>query len=197
MTLLTAINAACDVVARDRFDTIINNTDAQQMLEYANEGGEEIGRRVDWAAMFATDTATATASHSLASDFQRLTPGGAIYTSAGVFARPVTNHGEWKIVTAVPSTQVFYFLNGTVVQFSPSGTYTINYVSTKFCQSGGATGQTAFAADDDVTRFPQRLLTKGIVWRWKRQNGLPYEDQLAEFEADIAMELKANRGVMS
>lgn len=49
-------------------------------------------------------------------------------------------------------------------------------------------------ADDDTTLFPERLLVKGVIWRWKRQKGLPYEDNLAEFEADLVQEINADRG---
>lgn len=197
MTLLAAINAVCDDVSLDRFASIISNADALQMLRFANEAGEEIGRRGDWAAMFATDTATATASHNVPANFQRLIPGGAVYTDAGAFVRPVSNHGEWRVITLVQSSQPFYFVTGTSFNFSPLGTYTINYVTNEWCQSSGGGRQTAFAADDDVTLFPERLLVKNVIWRWKRQMGLPFEDQLAEFEADLAQELAGNRGSMA
>lgn len=52
----------------------------------------------------------------------------------------------------------------------------------------------ALTADDDRTLFPERLLAKGILWRWKRQKGLPFDDSLAEFEADLLQEINADRG---
>lgn len=198
MTLLSAINEACDVISLDRFDSVYGsvNPNAQTMVALAQEAGDEIARRGDWQRMLMQATAVASPLN-LPYDFERLTPGGAVRTSSGVFVRPVTNSGQWAVIVGIPSAQPYFFVRGNQVLFSPSSAgagAVVDYMSKNWVlhDTGGPGG--TLAADDDETLFPERLLVKGIIWRWKRQKGLPFDDVLAEFEADLVQELNADRG---
>lgn len=197
MKLLDSINAACDVISLDRFDTVVGNGDpnAQTMIEFAQEAGEEIARRVDWNRTLATASITET-PFTLPEDFQRLISGGSIICGGGAFARSVFNGGEWAVIKSVPSIQPFFFIKGGRIEFAPAlaaDGAIINYVSKNWLMSG-AEAISQISADDNTPLFAGRLLTKGIIWRWRRQKGLAYDDQLAEFEADLAFEISADRG---
>lgn len=197
MTLKTAINSVCDLVSLDRFDTIAGNNDpnAQTMIELAQEAGEEIARRVDWNKTFKT-AVVPTSPYALPEDFQRLIPGGAITTAAGDFVRSVLNGNEWTVINRVPSSQAYFFLRGGGILFAPVAAgvgAVIEYVSRNWILAG-SDEKAAFTADDNKLLFPDRLLTLGVIWRWKRQKGLAYEDPLAEFEAALAFEIAADRG---
>jgi hypothetical protein len=199
MTLLSAINEVCDVVSLDRFSSVYGSTDdnAQTMVAIAQEAGDEIARRADWQKTLKSLTVTAS-PENFPSNFQRLTPGGAVRTSAGAWVRPVTNSGQWAVIVLVPSTQPYFFMKGGQFLFSPTSaavSAVIDYVSKNWILNG-VTEKAAFSADDDATMFPERLLIKGVLWRWKRQKGLPYEDNLAEFEADLTQEINADRGAV-
>lgn len=197
MTLKTAVNAACDVVSLDEFETVYgeDNPNAQTMLQFAQEAGEEIARRVDWEKTLKTATAPSS-PFALPEEFQRLISGGAISTAAGEFVRPVLNGSEWTVIQQVPSTQPYFFIRGGNILFAPADAgagANIEYVSKNWILAGSDEKST-FTADDNTLLFPERLLTMGMIWRWKRQKGLSYEDQLAEFEAALAFEIAADRG---
>lgn len=197
MTLLTAINEVCDVVSLDRFASVYGSTDpnAQTMVALAQEAGDEIARRGDWQKTLKSLTVTAS-PESFPANFQRLTPGGAVRKSDGTFIRPVTNSGQWAVIVGVPSTTPYFFMKGGQFLFSPASaavSAVIDYVSKNWIING-STEKAAFGADDDTTLFPERLLVKGVIWRWKRQKGLPFDDSLAEFEADLTQEINADRG---
>lgn len=197
MTLKTAVNAACDVVSLDRFDTVYgnNNPNAQTMIEFAQEAGEEIARRVDWEKTLKSATAPSS-PFALPEIFQRLISGGAVITATGEFARPVLNGGEWTIINQVPTVQPYFFIRGGNILFAPASSGTgavIEFVSKNWIKAG-SDEKAAFTADDNTLLFPERLLTMGLIWRWKRQKGLGYEDQLSEFEAALAFEIAADRG---
>lgn len=199
MTLLTAINDVCNVVGLDTFTAIYGQdySSAMTMLELANQAGDEISRRVDWQRMLKTDTSSSS-PHNLPSDFERFIEGSAIRSSGGEFLRPVTNSGLWAIIQAASSTTPYYFVKGNSVYFSPTSTAasaTLEYVSKNWVLTSSATEAAGFTADDDTTLFPERLLTKNVIWRWKRQQGLAYDDTLAEFEADLQQEINADRGI--
>ncbi|MGT2444474.1 phage adaptor protein [Ensifer adhaerens] len=198
MTLLSAINEVCDVVSLDRFTSVYGSTNpnAQTMLALAQEAGDEIARRGDWQKMLKTETAVSSPL-TIPSDYERMTPGGAVRTSAGDFVRPITNSSQWAVILAVPSSQPYFFIKGGQVLFSPTAAGTgaiVDYVSSNWIMKNVGGEAAAWSADDDTTLFPERLLVKGVLWRWKRQKGLSYDDNLAEFEADLVQELNADRG---
>ncbi|MBM3091610.1 hypothetical protein GFB56_12365 [Ensifer sp. T173] len=198
MTLLSAINQVCDVVSLDQFDSIYGSNDpnARTMVALAQEAGDEIARRADWQQLLKERVALSS-PEPLPDDYERLTPGGAVRSAAGAFYRPVTNSSQWAVIVGVVSAQPYFFIKGNQVLFSPAATgvgSVIEYVS-KFwvLHDPDGPGDT-LEADDDTTLFPERLLVKGILWRWKRQKGLPFDDNLAEFEADLLQEINADRG---
>lgn len=198
MTLLSAINEVCDVVSLDQFDSIYGSDDpnARTMVALAQEAGDEIARRGDWQQMLKERVALSS-PEPLPDDYERLTPGGAVRSAAGLFYRPITNSSQWAVIVGVVSAQPYFFIKGNQVLFSPAATgvgSVIEYVS-KFwvLHDPEGPGET-LAADDDTTLFPERLLVKGVLWRWKRQKGLPFDDNLAEFEADLLQEINADRG---
>ncbi|AWM23443.1 hypothetical protein [Sinorhizobium fredii] len=198
MTLLSVVNEVCDIVSLSRFESVYGSAEpnAQTMVELAQEAGDEIARRVDWQQTLKQHTCTAS-PENFPADYQRLTPGGGIRTSTGIFARPVNNSGQWSVISVVPSTQPYYFIKANQFLFSPADAAdaaVIDYVSKNWILNDPSGEASVWAADDDTTLFPERLLVKGIVWRWKRQKGLPFEDNLAEFEADLVQEINADRG---
>lgn len=198
MTLLSAINEVCDVVSLDRFDSIYGSNDpnAQTMVALAQEAGEEISRRCDWRRMQKQHVAILSPL-TLPADYQRLTPGGAVRSASGVFFRPIANSSQWAIATGTASAQPYFFLRGSQMLFSPASAgvgAVVDYVSKNWVLGDPYEERDTLKADDDTMFFPERLLGKGILWRWKRQKGLPFDDSLAEFEADLLQELNADRG---
>lgn len=198
MTLITAVNEVCDVVSLDQFESVYGADDAnaQTMIAMAKEAGDEIARRVDWSSMLKTANPDFS-PFELPEDFQRLIPGGAVRTVTGTFCRAITAGSQWSVIAASASVQPFFFVRGETMLFAPVDAApgaTVEYVSKNWIIGDPYEERDTFQADDDKTAFPERLLVKGIIWRWKRQKGLPYEDNLAEFEADLAQEINADRG---
>ncbi|MCA1440317.1 hypothetical protein I6F07_08850 [Ensifer sp. IC4062] len=198
MTLLAVINEVSDIVSLDRFDSVYgtNDPNAQTMVALAEEAGAEIARRADWKRMLKTHTVSAS-PELVPADYQRLAPGGSVRAADGRFFRPVTNGGQWAVIAGVASGEPYCHLSGKTMLFSPAASAagaTIDYVSKNWVLGDPYEERDTFRADDDTTLFPERLLKKGLIWRWKRQKGLSFEDNLAEFEADLLQEINADRG---
>lgn len=198
MTLLSAVSEVCDAVTCDRLPVVAGagTSSALMMMTLANQAGQEIARRADWQTLFRNATAE-TAADALPADFARLAPGGGVCGADGGFFRPVTNAGFWALVSGLPSTERYFFVEGGRLRLSPAaeapGTV-VTYLSRNWIVPDAGAPAAAFGADDDTVVFPEHLLVKNMVWRWKRQKGLPFEDPLAEFEADLAAAIKADRG---
>lgn len=198
MSLITVINDVCDALDFDGFESVIGADEpaANTMVELAQEAGDEISRRVDWRATLTTFTVPASGS-PFPNDYQRLIPGGSVRAADGTFIRPVTNSAQWAFLTQYPSAQPFYFLQGATILMAPASAgvgAVMDYVSANWIK--GVTGNKAtYSADDDTALFPERLLVKNIIWRWRRLKGLSFNDHLTEFEADLVQEINADRGV--
>lgn len=45
--------------------------------------------------------------------------------------------------------------------------------------------KSALTANTDIPIFDEYLVKKGIVWRWYRRNGMPYEEEYNEYEREV------------
>lgn len=197
MKIIDIVNAVCDIVKLDHFDSVYgaNDENAQTMLTLAWEGGSEIARRVDWRDLVVT-LPLVSAPSAFPQDFDRVVQGGAVMTAAGAFVRPVTSRAQWRFLKANPSAQPFYFLSETGIDFAPALAAigaSMLYQSKAWVLSPGGGRAQSFQSDDDQPIFPAELLTKNLIWRWRRHKGLDYSDQLAEFEADLAQYENSDR----
>ncbi|WP_337267516.1 phage adaptor protein [Oryzifoliimicrobium ureilyticus] len=199
MTLKEVIDAVCDAVNIDRLDSIYGNNDASAngMRALAQAAGDELARRADWQRLIASSSISG-AGAALPSDFLRVVPGGALRTSAGLPVRPVTNSAQWAVIAAASPAQPFYFISGGALNIAPpsAGVNAVfDYISCNWVLANSGTRKAQLSADDDGFLLPDRLMVKNIIWRWRRQKGLAYDDYLAEFEADLLQEITADRGV--
>lgn len=199
MSLLSIVNRVAYQASLPTFRRVKSNTDrtAQELLTMAHEAGEEITRRAEWSMLYDSDTVlSGETSKVLPDNFHRLVEGGAVLLADGSPVMPVKAADQWRILSAVPSANPHFFLTGGTIAFSPalSSVATVHYVSKNWIQSNTSFVD-EFVTDDDTTVFTEPLLALGILWRYRRAKGLPYEDILAEFEAELDREIKADRGI--
>lgn len=177
----------------------INASDYQmrQISEIMNAAGRDIATRVEWAGTSKTLSVDAGATEvELPADFQEMAEGGAVVLSGADYApvRPVLSPSMWQMLSASASSQPYYHIDGGFVRFSPAipaGGASIRYVSSNWV----ADNKSTITTNLDTPVFPETLLARGTIYRWKRQKGLPYDDLMAEFEADLDAAIKADRGV--
>jgi hypothetical protein len=188
VSLLTVVQSVAADVGIAIPTVVASSTDrtCQEMLAFATIVGRDIARRVDWGVLTVTDTLTGTgvdAALDLPADYNRLIDGVAISNASGAAVRPLTR-AEWTM-TATQGVPRYFLLTGTSIRFYPylaaAATATVRYQSANWCDNGSD----AFAADTDGTVFPEIVLEKGLNAYWRRQKGMPYQDQDAEFEATI------------
>lgn len=170
--------------------------------QIAQESGDEIMRRVEWPQLL-TEVVVANGITTIAlpAEFHRLVAGGAVNLGVGDgrFIKPVTSQDQANFLTHNTSTQAYYFMSGGSIEFIPATPALgaiYQYVSAYWVNLNGSTpDRTLSNANDTVTAFPESLIVKGMVWRWRRKTGLTYADQIAEFEADLLTESNAAKGV--
>lgn len=153
-----------------------------EMLQMANETGDDLASRVQWGTL--TQTALTTGG-DMPADFDRLIDGICVW-AGGKIVRSLTL-SEWVNLPDATGTPRYFLLQGDHLTLWPAGTATIVYQSKNW-----AAGGRRFTSDDQVALIDEDLLAKGLIVRWRRQKGMPYADEEAEFEGALAFHARKN-----
>lgn len=167
-----------------------------QIRNFMNQAGKDIASRAEWSGLYKTDTtAGSVSSHDLPTDFQEMGEKGAIRLNKTGYqpVRPVLDPTMWDLVENRESAQPYYMIRDGAVKFAPaldSDGAKITYVSKNWVVGG----KSAVTQNSDTFLIPERLIRGLTVVLWRREKGKPFDDYLAEFEANLATDIKANRG---
>ena len=92
------------------------------------------------------------------------------------------NEIEWQQIKALPNPGPFYKfrLRGDHILINPApaaplSTIAFEYASSWAVYSSAGVLKAAVTADDDYFVFPERILLRGLAFRWKQVKGLPYQ----------------------
>ena len=185
MSLLTMCEALARNVGLAVPTQIIGSSQRSwlEALQFANEAGKELARRVDWSALASSATLTGDGTnlaHSLPADFDRLQRGVTVLAGTNI-VRPLTRN-EWNTLTPVEGTPRYFLLEENTLTLWPylanAETATVRYQKENWVGTNDE-----FTADDQTGDFDEELHTLGLIVRWRRQKGMPYEDFEAEYEA--------------
>jgi hypothetical protein len=188
MTLLTIAEGLAKNVGLRIPTVILTATEREwaEALHMANEAGEELARRVDWGVLTSSTTLTGDGTNltfDLPADYARLTSGITIRSASGI-VRPLTR-AEWNGLTPAVGPPRYFLLEGDRVTLWPYlanlATVTVTYQSSEWASAGSS-----FMADTDTSLISEDVLLKCLIVRWRRQKGMPYADEEAEYEAALA-----------
>lgn len=175
----------------------LKESDQIKLGEFINEAGLEIVRRVDWGSLRTIVTLTVTGAageYTIADDYSRLS-GGSGVISNGVTIRGSLTPDEWLSLTPAAGTTRYYYLRGTKIAFypyPPTGTVLKVQYQSKNWVDDKASARLVLDADEAL--IPERLLTLGGIWRWRRHVGKDYADHMAEFESALIDEARFDSG---
>jgi hypothetical protein len=172
--------------------TIINNSDptAITLKRAAMQTGRELARN-NWqslltAASFVTESGTAT--YARPADFGRYADGTFYNVTEYQTLYGPHNPRSWAELTRgiMTSTALYNFRvagNNIVLTPTPSSVQTIgyDYYSRYYCTSSGGTAQENWAADADLSRLPDDLVSLGIRYRFLQRKGEPYGEDKADY----------------
>lgn len=200
MSLLTIIQRTCRRVGLTAPSSAIGNTDDNiiRLIELANEEGEELALRADWQALISEATHTSLAQESqgamttiAGASFDRIVPESIWNRSSNRPWVPVTAK-QWQHMksSGITGPDVYFRIRGgnLITLPSPTAGHTIafEWVSKNWCQSSVGTGQSAWAADTDTGKLDEAITIMGLVWRWKKSQGLEYAEDFRQYETRVA-----------
>lgn len=210
MTLLTAVNGAQRRLSVPVTSTIIADGQETQNLLYqlANEEAAEMLERdeYDFPQLRRTKSFTASLaslqSSGKPSDFQRAIPETFWNLSQDKKVYGPLNDKEWALanglaVTSATWQNVMFRYDGLHIFPVPTVADTIAYdyiINTPVQATGGGAYKTEFTVDSDVYLLGDRVLRLGIVWRYKRDKGRDYAEDLKDYELALAATFRAQRG---
>lgn len=198
MSVLDAIRDAAAVIGAERLEAVFGSDDetALEFAEVARETADYIANLAEWQAITKLMQITgdgSTTEFTLPTDYRRMKKEGKLRSSRfeGALSH-IRSQDEWLRIILRDYTTVLpcWTLLGGALHFHPapaSGEVISGYYlrNTPVSDAGG-TPKTRFTADDDEFFLGDRILKLGIIWRWRSNRRVPYAEDLANFEAEIA-----------
>lgn len=208
MSLLTMCQDAALLVGLAEPSAIISSTEetSQQLRALAQQEGDELSRAHDWRTLKVQAEITGDGSTEywdLPSDWDRQLPGDALWLDDSPqlpLVGPITDEDmlAMKAATANPSRPVWrYFGNQVQVWpiLSSSQVVKLEYRSSHWISSSdGATVRSRWSADTDYALCPERIMTLGLVWRWKRAKGLDYSEEFESYQMEKTKAMRTDGG---
>lgn len=164
-----------------------DDPDAVKLVQFINETGDELMRRVDWSCLRKTVSIPGSgtpAPANLPADYSRLIKGYAIKVN-GTPVRGGLTGDEWNSLTPAAGIPRYFQRIGDQIAFYPYPASGVSVSVTYQSKNWVKGGKPEMSADTDEPCIPERLLEMGGVWRFKRHIGADYSDYLSEYEAAI------------
>lgn len=197
MTVLTAIQQACTVIGLDVPLAVFGSTEREhvELAALTLEMAERIKEEHDWNKL---KTVKAMAGDGvltkfpLPTDYSRMLKESQLWSSARADT-PLTHIQDldtWLadiISGAIPDNPQWtiygdeLYINPIV----PTGE-TVSYFYIKSLAT--------ITADADVFSIGERLLTLGIIWQWKANKGLPYAEDMQNYEITLKKKIDQDMG---
>jgi hypothetical protein len=190
MSVLSIIQSHCKIHALNTPSSAIGSTDTNtiQLLEIINELLSEIVTE----SKFNVITQEATFSTIPADDqgaMSVLAPNGYFSAIFETFYdrtqnRPLSgplSETEWQAMKALPSAGAFFKFrirqDHLLLDPIPTDTSLIafEYMSSWCVTDSQGNLKAAITADNDLFVFPENIIRKGMMFRWKQVKGLPYQ----------------------
>jgi hypothetical protein len=201
MTLLTICADAADEIGITRPSSITGSQEPtdQKLFRYAKKEGRELLKRGYWQGVRQEQTFTTLAQETqtamIPADFDRFVNETFWNrTRRRPLLGPVTPQ-QWQNLKAWTSSPVqdTFIIRGSDVLIDPAPpageTLAFEYISSYYCTDSGGTPISVWTADTDLPRLPEELFILGIKWRFLEGEGLPFENALANYEAQVRQAL--------
>lgn len=201
MTVLTMVQNASLALGLASPSTVVGNASQAQMLALLNMEGEDLRSRGQWIALkransFTLNTAAVSQG---AMNGTVVTAGDYDYMLGDTFwnldlRQPVVgpmNEVEEEALIAIGVAgpfQQWTIRQGNLLIYPQPGTaddVVFQYMSTFFAKAAGGTLKGSFTVDTDTGVLPESIMTLGLMWRWKRANGLDYAQEFNIYEKRV------------
>lgn len=187
-TVLDLIRDFCDELALAPPGSVSNSQDEQvrQIVQIANRVGNDLARDFDWQILtnqFVFSTEAGQDSYDLPEDWLR-----AVHSTGWDNAKRMPMYGAvspqawatYKAMSLGAGIDIFYrVMNGKMVLIAdaPDGDQVqFEYISRSWVASAGGGYDDRIERDDDIVLFDNNLMLEGMLLRWRKTKGLPFDE---------------------
>jgi hypothetical protein len=207
MTVLSACSSAAIRLVGRKLTTVFSSEDTfeLELSDLVQDVAVEIAKRHDWQALTKLATITGDASgiaFSLPDDYDRMPLKAKIHSSRWSWSTftPARDLDQWldeMSFSTVGAPGFWTILDGKMQIYPAMGadeTAKFYYISTYIAKDSNDNPKAVINDDGDTFFLDDRLLTLGLIWRWRAQKRLEYAEDLQNFEIAIAQEISRDRG---
>jgi len=206
MTLLSVCVDVSKVVGLDEPDAIASSTDREyiELFALANEMAKRIARGYNWQLLSRIHTLTgtgATEDFDLPSDYDRMLVKSQVWSSSLETAlSPIGSLDRWLEldIQAFDFVVNAWIIYGGQMHIKPAMATGVTakffYQSNLIIAPASGSNKTDFTADTDTFRLDEQLLKLGMIWQYKAYKGLPYAEDMANYESLLARLATRDRG---
>lgn len=194
MTVLSAIQEACSVIGLDVPNGVYASTDRAnvELADIANDMAERIANAHEWQVLSTLATITgdgSTEDYDLPSDYDRMLTKTQLWSSS--LKTPlshISDIDEWLGLDVQAFSHVInaWSIFGGQVHIKPALASAVTakyyYQSNLIVTPASGANKVKFTADTDVFRLDEQLLRLGIIFQWRANKGLPYAEDMANYE---------------
>lgn len=208
MTVLTAAQSAMIRLVGQKPTTIFSSQNKMEMeiADLSTEVAVDIMKSNDWRALtkFQTLTGDGTiTAFDLPADYDRMALAEDVTDPNNWFwgysqAQSLT---DWMQITSsgfFGITPGWWIILEGQMHFAPAPSdgnqAKFAYISKNIGRDATLAPIAAFTSDDDTFVLSERLLTLGLIWRWKAQKGIEYAEDLANFEKALSENAGRDKG---
>jgi hypothetical protein len=198
MSVLAAIQSASTRLNQPRPTAVFADSSqyAGEMAELANEAAIAIAKAVDWRKLHKLYVFSGTGQKEFPfpADYDRMPLKSAMFsTRSRMPLVPARDMDHWLQLQILPVVGYpgRWIITGGHIELMPAlmqGEEVKFYYITKNIVVGE---KARFTGDSDEFMLSERLLTLGLIWRWRALKGLDYSEDMKNY--DIALSEEAGR----
>ena len=202
MTVLSICQDAAKEIGIPSPSTLIGSTDTTniQLTAAANREGKNLVSGYDWQVLIKEKLHTTLAAESqgsmttIASDFLRFSNDTMWNRTTDRKYYGPLNNAQWQRLKASVSSGItnYFRIRGGNLLFSPTPpageTVAFEYIGKNWVDTNGdgSANATSYAADSNTTVLDEDIITLGVIWRFLKQKGLPYDNQFQEYRLKLS-----------
>lgn len=191
MSVLTACQNATAMLVGERPPAFFSSTDeiCVEVSTIANEAAQDIIKRHEWNILtrkWSEGGDGVKTEFDLPSDYDRMCLSSVVRCGDRVLHN-VANIGDWQ-EDEWSAGNGWIMIGGKVNVRTPTAAGTsisFMYQSNRYATDANGNPKDSFTQDTDLSRIDRRLLTLGIIWKWRALKRQDYQEDMQNYE--IAM----------
>lgn len=207
MTILAKLQEACTVIGLAVPATVFGSTlrEHVELQALANEMALRMAKVHDWTVLktLATITGDGTSTaFPLPTDYRAMLKKAALRPTASPYYKlthePDTDRFlQLQLVNIKPTFGWWTLIGSSVnIQPAPAAAATIKYfyLTNQIVKPASGGNKTAFSMDTDTFLLDEETLKLGIIWQWRANKGLLYNEDMNNYEDALASAIGGDKG---